>query len=172
MRVSQNGVAVLSFLLLLVPACAQSAGTPSGTPGRAAEAQISDRAARPRAHQNPCWRQAGLSPDMVNKRWRIVDQQKGKIAQVCNDPSTSAQQKHDRIEQIHLETDQAVAQFIPSAKLQQFNKCQAEVDNAKPKIPGQKELGPCGGIIPASASMDADSMPRVEHHQNNVRMNR
>jgi len=107
-----------------------------------------------------CWKQAGMTPDMVNQRWKIEDQQKTEIAQVCNEPSTSPQQKHDRIEQIHAETDHAIAQLIPSRELSAFNRCQAELESSRPKPAGQKELGPCGGAIPASKSAEpADSAP-------------
>ena len=102
-----------------------------------------------------------MTPDMVNQRWHIEDAQKGKIAQVCSEPSTSAQQKHDKIIQIHADTDRAVAQLIPAKELAAFNKCQAELDQRNPKPAGQKQLGPCGGIIPDA--MSADATPASEH---------
>ena len=36
-----------------------------------------------RAHPAPCWRQAGLTADMVNQRWKLEDQKKTRIAAVC-----------------------------------------------------------------------------------------
>ena len=104
-----------------------------------------------------------MTPDMVNRRWYIEDQQKVKIAQVCSEPSTSAQQKHDKIEQIHADTDREVAQLIPAKELAAFNKCQAEVDQSHPKPAGQKEVGPCGGIIPDGASADATTASEHRH---------
>lgn len=110
----------------------------------------------------PCWRQAGMTPDMVNQRWKIEDDQKTRIAEVCSEPSTSARQKHDKIEQIHVDTDQAIARLIPAKELQTFNQCQAELEKSKPHPTGQKELGPCGGIIPPDAmSNDED---HSQHH--------
>ena len=121
------------------------------------------RNARVERRGPPCWRQAGMTPDMVNQRWQIEDQQKVKIAQVCSEPTTSAQQKHDKIEQIHADTDRAVAQLIPTKELSAFNKCQADLDQRRPKPAGQKELGPCGGIIPANAE-SPDPATAPEHH--------
>jgi len=103
--------------------------------------------ARHQPKQPPCWAEAGISPQMVNDRWKIEDQGKVKISAVCNDPSLSPAQRHDKIERIHAETDQAVARLIPSKQLQAFNSCQMERDKARPKPASQKELGPCGGVV-------------------------
>ena len=104
-----------------------------------------------------------MTPYMVNKRWELEDQQKARIAQVCTEPSTSAQQKHDKIEQIHADTDRALAQLIPVKELKAFNKCQAELDQRNPKAAGKKELGPCGGVIPDSADDGALTAPGHSH---------
>ena len=122
----------------------------SAEPATDRDAGPDDGAARVRrrAHPTPCWRQAGLTPGMVNQRWKLEDQQKSKIAAVCTEPSTSAQQKHEKIEQIQVETDQAIARLIPVKERKTFDQCQAEVERSKPHPAGGKELGPCGGIIP------------------------
>ena len=103
--------------------------------------------ARRRNHGVPCWRQAGLTAAMVNQRWKLEDEQKSKIAAVCTEPSTSVQQKHDKIEQIQVETDQEIARLIPTKERKTFDQCQAELAKSKPHPSGEKELGPCGGII-------------------------
>jgi hypothetical protein len=121
----------------------------SADPASDADAAPDDGAARAhrRAHHAPCWKQAGLTPEMVNQRWKLEDQQKSKIAAVCTEPSTSAQQKHEKIEQIQVETGQAIARLIPVKERKTFEQCQAEVERSKPHPAGQKELGPCGGIV-------------------------
>jgi hypothetical protein len=159
MLVQRNSSIALLFLALGVQVFAQSTEPAENEP-------VADQPVRHRALvQAPCWKQAGMTPDMVNKRWKLEDQQKGRIAQVCTEPSTSAQQKHDKIEQIHADTDRALAQLIPVKELKAFNKCQAEVDSRRPKAPGEKELGPCGGVIPASAA-DGTTAPAADHHHN------
>jgi len=112
-----------------------------------------------------------MTPDMVNQRWQIEDQQKVRIAEVCTEPSTSAQQKHDKIDQIHADTDRSIAHLIPGKELAAFNKCQADLEQRNPKPAGQKQLGPCGGFIPPdSGSTDVAAAP--EHRHNATPANR
>ena len=161
MLVQRNSSIALLFLALGVPVFAQSTEPAQNEP--AVDQPVPHRA----RVQVTCWKQAGMTPDMVNKRWELEDQQKGRIAQVCTEPSTSAQQKHDKIEQIHADTDRALAQLIPTKELIVFNKCQAEVDRRHPKAPGEKELGPCGGVIPPSAA-DGTTSTAPEHRHTNT----
>jgi hypothetical protein len=162
MGIVRNSSVALLFSMLALQGFAQSAEpTPASSPAGGAETH------RVRAHRGvPCWRQAGMTADMVNQRWQIEDQQKVKIAQVCTEPSTSAEQKHDKIEQIHADTDRSIAHLIPTKELAAFNKCQADLDSRHPKPAGQKEVGPCGGVIPDSASTDIAAAP--EHRHNNA----
>src|SRR5260370_42620106 len=89
MLVLRNSSIAPLFLMLGLPVFAQSDVTTEGslTPGRVVRAQ------KPGP---PCWKQAGMTPDMVNQRWKLEDQQKVKVAQVCAEPSTSPQQRHDK----------------------------------------------------------------------------
>src|SRR5215470_2145790 len=166
MRIIRNSSIALLFLMLALHGFAQSAEPASeGSPAAGAQTH------RAHAHRGiPCWRQAGITPDMVNQRWHIEDEQKVKIAQVCAEPSTSAQQKHEKIDQIHADTDRAMGHLIPAKELAAFNKCQADLDQRFPKTAGQKELGPCGGVIPDSSSTDVAAAPG--HHHNATPANR
>ena len=157
--VVRNSSIALLFLMLGLPGFAQS---PAASPDSTPQARAAARHARAQRYGTPCWRQAGMTADMVNQRWNIEDQQKVKIAQVCAEPSTSAEQKHDKIEQIHADTDRAIGQLIPAKELAAFNKCQAERDQNSPKPVNQKELGPCGGVIPTSVAADATA-PEHRH---------
>jgi hypothetical protein len=161
MSILRNSSIALLFFPLALQAFAQSA-----EPAQENSTQPAAVASRTRVphHGPPCWRQAGMTPDMVNQRWKIEDQQKVKIAEVCAEPSTSAQQKHDKIQEIHADTDREIAHLIPAKELTTFNKCEADLDQRRPKPTGQKELGPCGGVIPNSASTDVAAAP--EHHHN------
>lgn len=167
LRIAYVGLLLLSFSSLGIaqstPADADSgkASQPaaqSAEPASGADAAPDDGAARPRrrARPVPCWRQAGLTPAMVNQRWKLEDQQKSKIAAVCTEPSTSAQQKHEKIEQIQVETDQAIARLIPVKERKTFDQCQAEVERSKAHPAGGKEMGPCGGIIPEDDTNGAE----------------
>jgi hypothetical protein len=163
MSVRRSGWIAFLFISTAIAGYGQSAVTPpAGTPPAS---RIAQRQARVRNYGTACWKQAGMTPDMVNQRWKIEDQQKVQIAQACAEGSTSSQQKHDKIEQIHAQTDHAISLLIPSKELAAFNKCQADLESKRPKVAGQKELGPCGGVLPASISADATS---AEHHHATV----
>ena len=143
----------LLLLVCAVSAFSQSNQTSTQTPAapKTSAAGSSPQKSASKIHaEPPCWRQAGLTGAMVNQRWKLQDAGKAKIAEVCGEASTSPQQKHDKIEQINAQTDQAIARIIPQKQLQAFNACQADLDKKHPKPAGQKELGPCGGTIPAS----------------------
>jgi hypothetical protein len=160
MTVLRNGVLAAVFVMLVVPTFAQSTETPQAAPTESASPEAPARPRPRRSAEAPCWKQAGLTADMVNQRWKIEDRSKIQIEAVCNDPKTSAQQKHTKIEEIQKETDQEFAKLIPSKELQAFNSCQAERDKKQPKP--AKVLGPCGGAIP-STDTTHDGMDH-EHH--------
>ena len=107
-----------------------------------------------RARRVPtCWRQAGISPSVVNERWHIEDSAKAKISTVCTDSSLSAEQRLAKIHDIHQETDAEIAKLIPAKQLSVFKACEAERDKqnaSRAGKPAEKELGPCGGVIPSS----------------------
>ncbi len=163
MGLLKNGSISLLFLMIAASGFAQSAATETQPPSN--ETAPAARMARRRNYGPPCWKQAGMTPDMVNQRWKIEDQQKLNIAAVCTDASTSPQQKHDKIEQIHANTAQAVAKVIPSDTLAKFNKCQADLVKSRPASASKKELGPCGGTLPAPASDTAG----MEHHHDGTK---
>lgn len=142
----RNCSITLLLLGLGVPGFAQAVNTGQSD----ATSLTTAHRSRVRDHGPLCWKQAGMTPDMVNQRWYIEDQQKVKIAQVCSEPTTSAQQKHDKINEIQADTERELEGVIPVKSLAVFNKCQAELDQRRPKPPGQKELGPCGGVIPST----------------------
>lgn len=159
MQVMRNCSIGLLLVTLGVSAFGQS---PNASEGNVTESKMAARRARLYNAGPPCWRQAGMTPDMVNQRWHIEEQQKTQIAQVCTDPATSPQQKHDKINQIHADTDRSLAQLIPAKELSAFNKCQAALDQRRPKPAGQKELGPCGGVVGAEPA-EATSAPEHRH---------
>jgi hypothetical protein len=129
---------------------AQSQENPDSDTG----SDVAARAPRRRQRLVPCWKQAGMTPEMVNERWKIQDEQKTRIATVCSEPSSTAQQKRAKIDQIRLDTDLAIAHLIPAKELHAFNVCQAELEKSRPRSVAEKEAGPCGGSM-AEGSEDA-----------------
>src|SRR5437899_12819687 len=80
MLVQRNSTMALLFLALGLPVFAQSTENAQNDPP--ADQPVPHRA----RVQPPCWTQAGLTPDMVNRRWTLEDQQKGTIAELCTVP--------------------------------------------------------------------------------------
>lgn len=70
---------------------------------------------------------------------------------MCEDASLTAEKKREKIQEINDQTDQEIAKIIPAKQLEAVKQCEAEQDQERVKYQGakQKELGPCGGIIPA-----------------------
>lgn len=133
-----------------------TAQSPSQAPSESAKPQpVPPGPLRPTSQrQAPCWRLAGIAPEMVNQRWHIEDNAKGKIHTVCVDPTLTAEKKRAKIQEINEQTEQEIAKIIPAKQLEAFKACQAERDQEKAKRPGataQKLLGPCGGAIPAQS---------------------
>ncbi|MGA2431674.1 MAG: hypothetical protein ABSH13_24475, partial [Candidatus Acidiferrum sp.] len=53
-----------------------------------------------------CWKQAGISPAVMQQRKAIMEAAKSKLQDVCKDDSLTAQQKKEQIHQIHQEAMQ------------------------------------------------------------------
>jgi hypothetical protein len=153
----------LVLLLFVLPAFSQSATTPEQQQAPAQSAPGENTPSAPivhrASHQPPCWRIAKISPDLVNQRWHIEDQGQAEIAAVCKDTKTAAKQKQEKIRAIHRETDEEIVKIIPADQLKAFDACQAGRDKDKPKASSaEKELGPCGGVIPKSGESDMGGM--------------
>lgn len=183
MRRSKIGVFAILALPLTVSVVAQSLGSARTdrsrqsspqTPTAQSPPQAPSESAKPEAvppgprratsqRQTPCWRLAGIAPAMVNQRWHIEDNAKGKIHTVCADPTLTAEKKREKIQEINEQTEQEIAKIIPAKQLEAFKACQAERDQEKAKRQGatvQKQLGPCGGVIPAQSGT-----PHPHEHQ-------
>lgn len=168
MEFLKHGCVSFLFLMIAVSGYAQSAPVAKGQ-AAPSEAPPAPRAIRQRHSGPPCWKQAGITADMVNQRWKIEDNQRLEIAAACSEPKTNAQQKHDQIEQIHANTKQEIAQVIPADELAKFDRCEADLAKTRPVSAPKKELGPCGGVIPTPvASQESHGM---EHHPDGAPMN-
>lgn len=159
-------VSVLSYSpgrARVAPSAQSSPQAPAAqTPAQTAPPESSPTRPRRASSQRPapCWRVAGIAPELVNKRWHIEDNAKGKISTVCTDPALTAEKKREKIQEINDQTEQEVAKIIPAKQLEAFKSCQTEREQEKAKRNGtkmEKELGPCGGIIP--------SQPGTPSHQ-------
>jgi len=175
-------IGVFAMLALTVSVVAHSLGSArtdrspqssSQTPAAQSPPQAGDASAQPQPvpasprratlqRQTPCWRLAGIAPELMNRRWHIEDHAKGKISAVCTDPAMTAEKRREKIQEIKAETEQELAKIIPAKQLEAFKACQAERDQENAKRPGakgQKELGPCGGVIPPEPGAPSHQHP-------------
>ena len=76
-------------------------------------------------------REAGIPPAKVNERWKIEDNAKGKISEVCSDVSLTPEKKREKIRQINEQTEQEIAKLITAKQLAAFKACQAKRDQEK-----------------------------------------
>lgn len=175
MCVLRSGLWPVVVLALALPSLAQSAQSTPTTPleqssppaypaetAPQAPAELEQpqpappgaRSARP-ARQAPCWRTAGISPGMVNQRWQIEANAKARIDAVCSNDSLDPKHKADELHDIDEQTAREIAKIIPAKQLAEFKACQAERNREKAQHVGgtpHRELGPCGGTIPAKPS--------------------
>lgn len=148
---------------------APAAQSPPQAATESAQPQPVDSAPRRASaqRQTPCWRLAGIAPELVNQRWHIEENAKAKIGAVCADPALTAEKKREKIQEINARTEQEIAKIIPAKQLEAFKACEAERDQEKAKHQGakvQKELGPCGGVIPEQPG--APGRPHEHQHGN------
>jgi hypothetical protein len=146
------GLSQSSNRVQIDPSARSSPQDPAAQPSPQAPAESAPSAAQftRRGRQTPCWRIVGIAPEAVNQRWHIEDKAKGQIGAVCTDPSLAPEKKRDRIHEINQETEQEIAKIIPANQLAAFKQC--EEKRKSPKTSGEKEVGPCGGIIPTQHS--------------------
>lgn len=168
---SKLGVFTSLALALTVSVVAHSLGTApvgrswqsSPTAAQPAPQATSESASPRRANaqrQTPCWRVAGIAPQLVNQRWHIEHNAEGKISAVCTEPTLSAEKRREKIQEINLQAEQEIAKIIPAKQLEAFKACQAQRDQEKPKrqaATAENKLGPCGGVIPEQS--DAPQHP-------------
>jgi hypothetical protein len=178
MVVVRSGVRLVLLFALAVPSLVSAQDTPASPPQEQnsqqppAEASPQNQPAQPqpgtprshpyRRHEPPCWRQAGIAPEMVNQRWKIEDDAKTQINAVCSDPTLGPQQKTEKIHEINNDRDEQITRLIPANQLTAFNACQAKREQEMAERMGKtaappktKELGPCGGVMPASTGAPA-----------------
>jgi hypothetical protein len=159
MRALRSGAIVLALLPLSSSlGLAQSSTPQPADPSAQQETAAPSQSARPK-HQPPCWKQAGIAPQAVNERWKIEDDAKVKIGAVCTDATLTPAQRLDKIHKIDGQRDDEIAKLVPAKQLETFKACESQLAKTRTPKPGEKQLGPCGGVIPAAPDGEAH-----EHH--------
>lgn len=163
MKMLRDLVLALPLLLLVPAGLAQSANTPAApAPDEAAPSQAPIHRHMPK---KSCWKEAGITADQMNQRWKLLDEEKGRISVACHETKTTAEQKQAKIKEIQKDTELSIAQLVGEKQYRSYTSCEAEQAKEQPRRTGppEKELGPCGGTIPNSAAMGAMHDHEHEH---------
>jgi hypothetical protein len=164
---------VLAVSLLTVTALAQSSenapATQQAPSVSSTPSQTPPNTRIRRTRHTACWREAGIPAEKINQQWKIEDAGKVKISGVCSDPKLTAEQRLGKIHEINEETEREIANVIPPKQLAAYRSCQGEQAKTTKKArgPAEKELGPCGGIIPPdSKGHEAHDHSAMSHPSN------
>jgi hypothetical protein len=104
----------------------------------------SSPSAPPPARQEPCWKQAGITRQVMEQRVQIERDAHSQVASVCEDSSLTPQQKREQVKQIRQQAEEKANALIPSEQLNALNACrqQRHRGNMIHKAGG----GPCGNF--------------------------
>jgi TolA-binding protein len=145
-----------AILLAASPVFAQS----TARPGSVAP---STTTAIHRTHQEPCWKQAGLSQQVQQQRREVEQNSRAQIESVCNDSSLTQQQKHAKIRQIHEQSHQQIEALMSPQQRQAVESCRAQRGAAGGhglRSHAGEGQGPCGSMAisgPAAKPFDDTS---------------
>lgn len=139
---------------------AQQYKTPLGKLDKAAQRRSIPKAVHPKApQQEPCWKVAGISPDVIARRRAIAQETQSRVRQICADSSLSDQQKRQeirRVRQAANEESQNLATPEQRAAVKQCNQERAAAHAhphpvarlPRPTMPRPEPhpTGPCGEL--------------------------
>jgi hypothetical protein len=105
------------------------------------------QAARP--HEEPCWKQVGISSAAMDEQKSIQRESRAQIEAVCQDSSLSEQQKKAKIHEIRQAEHERLNDLIPVEQREQLKQCQQARASSHPATaphPSSVHTGPCGEI--------------------------
>jgi len=111
------------------------------------------------ARQEPCWEVAGVSKAAIQQRRAITQQARQEVEAVCANPSLTAQQKRQEIQQIHQRERQEVDAIITPAQQEAIRSCQ-QARNA-----GHGGGHAAGGGGGPCGEMPAGHKPNPQHEE-------
>ena len=161
-------VIAASLVVLSAGAVAQTAPVrgPSAVPGHPARAP----------HQEPCWQVAGISKSAMEQRHSIQQNAHSQVEAVCADSSLSAQQRNEKIRQIHEQAKQHMDALVSPQQMQSMKACQSSRVSAHPPTGGHhvggaaSSGGPCGELStgPGSGNPSTGSPGNKPQPENDV----
>ena len=132
---------VTAFLLFSAPALnAQVARRP-----------LAQRLPQERMHQEPCWKQVGISKAAIDERQAIARETRSQVEAVCADSSLTPEQKRQKIREIRQQAKQRSESLINPQQQEELQACQKERAASHPASPGVHHAGgatgPCGELL-------------------------
>lgn len=139
---------------------AQQYKTPLGKLGKAAQRRSIPKAVHPKAPQpEPCWKVAGISPDVIARRRAIAQETQARVRQICADSSLSDQQKRQEIRRVRQAASEESQNLVTPEQRAAVKQCNQERAAAhahphpvarlpRPGIPRPEPhaTGPCGEL--------------------------
>lgn len=95
--------------------------------------------------QEPCWQVAGISKSAIEQRKSIMQNAHSQVEAVCADTSLTAQQRNEKIRQIHQQAKQQVDALITPSQMESLRSCQSSRAGAHPSGGGHPSGGAGGG---------------------------
>lgn len=123
---------------------------------------LARRLPQERVHQEPCWKQVGISKAAIDERKAIARETRSHVEAVCADNALTPGQKRQRIREIRQQARQRSQSLISPQQQEQLRACQKERAASHPPSPGvhhpARATGPCGEL-PSPAKPDPEAAP-------------
>jgi hypothetical protein len=107
--------------------------------------------------REPCWKVAGISPQVLQQRRSIEQNAKSQIAALCSDSSLSAQQRRQKIHEIHQQTQQSLQGLITPQQEEALKACRASRGGTEAPQANMSGTGPCGNTATPAPEPPASS---------------
>jgi Spy/CpxP family protein refolding chaperone len=163
-----GSTAALLLLLSAWPLMAQITPRPtSPAPGSTTGTTTQGR----RGRRESCWKQAGVSQQVQQRRRQIEESARSQISAICSNSALSAQQKHQQIQQIHQQTRQQVEALVTPQQRSALESCRAS-RGAGGHGGGMRGLhrgggeGPCGEMPSANGGKPFQESPESDADDN------
>jgi hypothetical protein len=104
-------------------------------------------------HQEPCWKQAGISQSVMEQRRGVGRDAHSQVENVCQNSSLTPQQKQEQVREIRQQAEQKLDALITSEQQSALHACQQQRGMNGSSHPGSSHLGyrrsgsgPCGNL--------------------------
>jgi Spy/CpxP family protein refolding chaperone len=151
---------VLPVLAVVLLSSLLAFGQNSGTK---AESQAQNPSAKAGKRQ-PCWQVAGLSQSAMQQHKELQQSAHSQIEAVCSDSSLTAQQKREKIREIHQQTKQKMDALITPEQQHALKSCREERGEGR-HMAGNKPMhrggrGPCGNMAMGGEEKTPGASPK------------